>query len=564
MGTLRYIAVIRRYAWLVVLLTALGAGSSIVFTLRQHKIYQATTTLQINPAAPNSAVNFIQALVASGGYNPGGAIQRLADTYTAYITSSAFGKIVQTRLGLAIPPISQISTSLRGDTNFFDISVTDRDPVQAARIANGVAAIFIDQNNRQQQAQQGAPAQDAATQADDLLKEIRYLQGQEKRLRTGPSRNSPQTLSLLTSMDTTIGNLYAAYNNLQQNSQQESQSLNTASILVPAQAPVFPISPSLKKNVLFGTIAGLVIGLLVAFLLEYMDYSVRSPEDVETVAGQMPLAVISVAPRPRGAPARGASAPGRDAGVTSVSPAVFSLQNPRDAISEAFRALRTNLAFSALDRPVQTMVITSVSPSEGKSTVAANLAVVLAQSGKRVILVDADLRRPSLHKLFGLHNVGGFTDLLLTRDTTLTGLQSTVVPNLQVLASGPMPPNPAELLTSEAVVPLIAALKEQADIVIFDTPPMGALTDAVVLSARVEGTVLVVRSGSTRPTVVSKALETLRKVGARPLGVVLNMVDVGALRDYSYYYYYSTYGYGEYGSTTRKSADESTVAAGKA
>jgi capsular exopolysaccharide synthesis family protein len=293
-----------------------------------------------------------------------------------------------------------------------------------------------------------------------------------------------------------------------------------------------------RKNILFGAIGGLAIGLLVAFLIEYLDYSIRAPEDVETVTGQVPLAVIGLVSRKEQQKSERRAAEGS----AQVSSDLFIMQNPRAPVSEAFRALRTNLAFSGLNHAIRGLVITSISPSEGKSTVAANLAVVMAQSGKQVILVDADLRRPSVHKMFGLHNVGGLTDILLTQGDLLTGLQSSVVPNLQVLTSGPLPPNPAELLSSERIKTLIDALQQSADIVIFDTPPMGALTDAVVLAAQVDATLLVVRAGSTRPNVVAKGLETLRKVGARPLGVVLNMVDVGSLRDYSYYYYYAQSG----------------------
>jgi non-specific protein-tyrosine kinase len=541
----RYIGVLRRYAWIVVLLTALSAGSTILFTLREPKIYEATATLLINPAAPNQAIAYSSQLISSGGYSPGGALQRLADTYTAYLTSDAFGRIALRQLNLPVSPIGQISTDLVGDTNFYRINVTGRDPQQVERIANGVATLFITQNVQLQAQGQNTAGSKLSNLVSQLTNRLNALSTQELALTAKTSKASQAELQVL---DARIASLSVALNNLQQNSTQTSQSLNTATLVGPAVVPTLPISPSLRKNVIFGTMAGLVIGLLLAFLLDYMDYSVRSPEDVETLTGQMPLAVISLAS------GRRAGAPG-SVQVPGIASTVFALQNPRDGTSEAFRALRTNLAFSALDRQLRTLVITSVSPGEGKSTVAANLAVVMAQSGKRVILIDADLRRPSVHKLFGLSNIAGFTDLLLTRDTGLSGLQATVVPNLRVLTSGPLPPNPAELLTSEAALPLIEALKEQSDLVIFDTPPMGALTDAVVLSARTDGTMLVVRAGTTRPPVVSKALETLRKVGGHPLGVVLNMVDVRSLRDYSYYYYYGNYRYyGEKAADQRKGA----------
>jgi capsular exopolysaccharide synthesis family protein len=506
----------------------------------------------INPAAPNAAIPYLQAFLTSGGYNPGGTITNLADTYTAYITSVNFGEIAQQRLGLPYSPAGLITTDLVPNTNFWHINVTSTDPVLASRIANGVATVFIQENESLQlqngQSNPATYAETAQSTAADLLKQIGVLKARAAQLITPAAIGRVLKQEELVRLDTQIADLSTAYSNLTgQSTSQASQSLNSAKLIGPAAVPMMPISTSVQRSVVFGALAGVVIGLLVAFLIEYLDYSVRSPEDVETTTGQMPLAVIGLAGRhtqARSRPQEKKAA--QQADIPEVSPALYSLQNPKAPISEAFRALRTNLAFSSLDRPLRTLLVTSVMPSEGKSTVAANLAVVLAQSGKRVILIDADLRRPSLHRIFGLHNVGGFTDLLLTRGD-LTGMQPTTLPNLRVMTSGPLPPNPAELLSSESIIPLIEALQEQADIVIFDSPPMGGLTDAVVLSARADATLLVVRSGSVRPTVMTKSLDALRKVGGRPLGVVLNMVNTNALGSYSYYYYYY-YSSGAYGT----------------
>jgi capsular exopolysaccharide synthesis family protein len=231
---------------------------------------------------------------------------------------------------------------------------------------------------------------------------------------------------------------------------------------------------------------------------------------------------------------------------------------PKSPISEAFRALRTNLEFRSLDKPLKSLVVTSSLPEEGKSTVAANLAIAMAQAGKRVILVDTDLRRPSLAKLFSLDAARGFTTVLLNREDRGRALdevlQPTMVPQLRVLTSGPLPPNPAELLASESMIALLRDLEARADLVIFDSPPLGPLTDAVVLSARVSGTLLVVRASSTRRTLVTNSINMVRKVNGTVLGTVLNMVHLKGISNYSYYYYYQTQYYGQDRAEVRPAA----------
>jgi len=214
---------------------------------------------------------------------------------------------------------------------------------------------------------------------------------------------------------------------------------------------------------------------------------------------------------------------------------LITITNPRSPISEAYRTLRTNLEFSSLDKPIRSMVVTSASPEEGKSTTLANLAVTLAQAGKKVILVDCDLRRPSLHQFFDARNAPGFTDMM--RDDALMSkppLQETAMPNLYLLPSGTIPPNPAELLASRRMSEVIATLQQHAEIVLFDAPPVIAVTDAVVLSSKVDAVLLVVSAGKTKREHAKKAKALLDKVNAHLIGTVLNNVK-GEARLYQYY-----------------------------
>ncbi len=213
----------------------------------------------------------------------------------------------------------------------------------------------------------------------------------------------------------------------------------------------------------------------------------------------------------------------RDRERSNGSNGLVAARSPQSQAAEAYRTLRTNIQFSSLDRDLRTLLVTSAGPSEGKSTVLANLAITIAESGRRVIAADCDLRRPGLHRLFGLRETPGLTTMLLEGDAD-PPLQTTAVPHLRVLASGPLPPNPAELLASERMAGVISRLAEHADLVLFDSPPVAAVSDAAVLAARVDGVLLVVDAGRTRRDTARQAKEQLERVGARLLGVVLNNV----------------------------------------
>jgi protein-tyrosine kinase len=209
--------------------------------------------------------------------------------------------------------------------------------------------------------------------------------------------------------------------------------------------------------------------------------------------------------------------------------------SPRAAISEQYRTIRTNIQFSSVDESIRTILVTSSGPEEGKSTTVANLAVVFAQQGKKVLLIDADLRKPTVHYTFQLENTTGLTNVLTKQTQLEKAVVETLVDNLKVLPSGPIPPNPAELLGSKAMEDMLVAALEQFDIVIFDTPPVLAVTDAQILANRCDGTILVVGSGKTQIEPAVKSKELLLSSKGKLLGVVLNRKNA---KDSQYYYYY--------------------------
>lgn len=218
---------------------------------------------------------------------------------------------------------------------------------------------------------------------------------------------------------------------------------------------------------------------------------------------------------------------------------VISLKNPKSVVAEAFRTLRTNIQFSSLDNELKTMVVTSTQPNEGKSTVLANLAVTMAQSGKKVVLLDCDLRKPTIHKKLGVPNKNGLTTLLSKEKSLQECLQLLNVPNLYVITSGPIPPNPAELLGSKRMKSLLQELKEHFDIILIDAPPVLAVTDSQILSTLTDGVLFVTSYGTTEKDAVVRAKELIEKVGGKILGVIMNKMPSDTKGSYTGYYYYS-------------------------
>ena len=215
---------------------------------------------------------------------------------------------------------------------------------------------------------------------------------------------------------------------------------------------------------------------------------------------------------------------------------MITRRNPRSPISEAFRTVRTNVQFSSIDRDVKKILVTSSKPGEGKSTVISNLAIAVALSGKKVILIDMDFRKPKINKYFGLSNEMGLTNILAGQWMTSDIVKSTDTPNLSVLTTGPKPPNPAEIMGSKRMGEFLAEVEKSYDYVLVDSPPVLAVTDAAVLSTKMDGTIVVVESGKTETGHAMEALRNLQNVDAKIIGVILNKVKADGSRKYGYYY----------------------------
>ncbi|MCS6801558.1 MAG: polysaccharide biosynthesis tyrosine autokinase [Chloroflexota bacterium] len=286
--------------------------------------------------------------------------------------------------------------------------------------------------------------------------------------------------------------------------------------------------PRTAANTVAGAVLGVLLGVVTVFLLEYLDDTLKGQESVDRF---IKLPVVGTIPRLVGAGTKrgrafGRWSPGGAAAMTQPSGngRLINHRNPKSPVAEAYRQLRTNIQFASLDKPLRTILLTSAGPQEGKSTTLANLAIAIAQTGSKVIAVDCDLRRPTLHQLFGVKNVAGLTTLMVAPTLDDLCTQETDVPNLLVLPTGPLPPNPSELLGSRRMAEIIERLRGEADYILFDSPPVAAVTDAAVLATRVDGVLLVVMANKTKRELAQKARAALEKVGANLIGVVLNNV----------------------------------------
>ncbi len=328
-----------------------------------------------------------------------------------------------------------------------------------------------------------------------------------------------------------------------------SAGLRSSNIRVvdPAMIPSSPARPAKARNIALAFLVGLVGGIGLALLREYLDNTVKTPDDIETLARLPSLAVVpafeGTQRNGRGLRLLKGSSNGHDAHIELVSH-----HQPKSQTSEAFRGLRTALLLSQADHPPQVILVTSALPREGKTTAAANLAVTLAHLGDRTVLLDADLRKPGVGRVLSLADgkYAGLSSYLAGVSTLdLVTVQHPVIENLSAIPTGPLPPNPADLLSSHKMAEAIAELRKRFKFIVIDSPPVMAVTDAVILSVQADGVLLVVRSGETPKEAFTRTRDLLASVKCRVLGVVLNAVDPNAPDYYySYRYYPYSYGYG--------------------
>jgi non-specific protein-tyrosine kinase len=434
---------------------------------------------------------------------------RLMSTYTTMLTSDSLRAELARRLGIATP--LQIDVNIPANTELMRISVEAPSRISATKAANDLAEILINRVS-----EQNTPAGRSAQQIlSEQLAQIDGELSQARRHLESVVGRYPEGAEQVTSARRSVvlkENTYATILEQYEGTRiSDALRANTVSVLEPAVAAQAVTKPNYSRDIVVALIVGLAGGIGLAFLYEHLDSTLYTAQEIEAATDKTALAAIPTA-------------------KNRAQIGIFNGNSPQE---EAFRRLRTNL-FALDHRPLhQTLLVTSAEPGEGKSTIAANLAAATAKSGRKVIVIDADLRRPTLDKIFHLPNDRGLSNVLMQHVTFDKAIQSTEIPGLHVLTSGPLPPNPVELLGSQEMSILLKYLTKWFDLVLLDSPALLPVADAAVLAPSVDGVALVVGLAHVRREAVQAAYRQLAKLNPGSLDVIVNR----AAQNGSYLYY---------------------------
>jgi Mrp family chromosome partitioning ATPase/capsular polysaccharide biosynthesis protein len=533
----RYLRVVRKWSWLIVLATVGAAVCGYWATQSMPRIYRTSTTLMVGEVTSSPSVTADEF----------GFTQRAANAYAALVRRQ--GVLEPTVKALGLPTDwrelqGRVLVNRSEGTQFLEIVVVDSDPARAKATADEIAHQLILQSPTEQNLKQLEDRQRfLQDQLDSLSAAIRDDEAAvaEKQAAMQKETSARGVLDLqdaIKALELRLSTARSTYATLLASSQLK-KAPNALTVLDAASVPTEPISPNVRANVLMAGALGLLLALGGVFAIEYLD---DAPATADDVARVLTVPVLGAIARMR----------------TGKSPTdlVVAQHEPQSRGAEAYRVLRTSVQFAMNGWATHLLLVSSPNRSEGKSVTCANLAVTFAQAGLRTILVDADLRKPSLHTLFGRDNDDGLTRLVVDQGASAPGqvsawfessaedvrrliessLVATDVPGLRLLPSGPVPPNPAEILASSRMEQLLRILQRIADVVILDSPPVLPVADASVLAAYGAAVVLVVRAGATRSRAARTAKNILDQARVPGMGVVLNWVSRSSL-GYEYGYH---------------------------
>jgi succinoglycan biosynthesis transport protein ExoP len=530
-----YLAVLRRRKVTIAVTAAVLIVGAIVLSLLQAPQYRATAEVLLER---QSAEDYVTGTPQQGG-NANDEAQRI-QTEVEVMRSRSVRDAVRDELGYA----PSVRIGAKGATSVVTISATDRDPAKAADEANTYASVAITirreanvstlQRAVEVLVQQVADIDTQLREADEAVTE---LEAQLFPLPEGdPGRPAIQEQidQAVATRDSLRVSLQSQRDGYIQRLGQLQLSINGAQadgggqVVSEATEPREPFAPDPIRNSLLALVFGILLGAALAFLRDYLDDRIRSKDDIDVVTGGVD--VLGLVPLVEDWKNR------TDAELVSVSA-------PASPAAEAYRSLRTSLQFVGIGRPVRIIQVTSSSASEGKTTTLSNLGVVLARAGHRVVMVDCDLRRPRLHRFFDLENRSGFSTAILGDEVSDVIQSVPEIPRLHVVASGPTPPNPSELLATRRASSLLSTLADHFDYVLVDCPPLLPVADAVILAGYVDATLLVATVNTTTKRSVGRSLELIRQVDAPLVGVVLNGLEAQAA--YAYTYGDAAYAYAE-------------------
>lgn len=480
----------------------------------------------MTPVYEAEATAIVEHQLSSGGADLQSiqAAERRTETFTQLVTSrSILERVVD---GLDLERTVQdlqgaVSVSHAGETQLVSVAVQDEDPDRGAEIANAIVEYFSDYVQEIQAPGLDGSESDLSEAIDDVQAQIAAAEERVGELNQGGELSvSDQNLldqeqNLLDRLEQAESVLLAISETYETIGQRAGSQVFTVES---AAAPASPISPRVMLNTALAGMLGLLLGGGLVVGRAWLDDNVKTEQDVRNVLGRPLIGTLPLERLPS---------------------QMESIHTERSLSGEIFRGLRTNLQFTMVDRDIRSIVVTSAAPGEGKTTIATNLAIVLAQGGQRVLLVDADMRRPSIHSMFhGVRNDRGLSNLLLQSPAVIENVvQRTTINNLRVLTSGPIPPNPPDLFGSARMRALVNALEESADIVVFDSPPV-AISESLLLTSLADGALFVVRAGQLRTSELVQGVENASQAGVPILGVVLNGVRPTSRSAHSVYQQY--------------------------
>jgi capsular exopolysaccharide synthesis family protein len=508
----KYIIPLRRWWWLLVAATMLAAVSSYLATLRQPPIYQTLTTLMIGQVItdPNPT---------AAEFNLG---RQLAENYAEIANREPVKIATMEALGLNWLPDYRASALPNGQ--FIEIVVTDTIPKRAQAVASELAHQLILRSPTGAESEGQDRQVFIQGQLDNIQVQITETEAEIMRLRAelgemDSARQIADTQFQITALETKLADLQLIYSGLLSNTQ--GGAVNTISVIEKAYLPKQPIGPNKILTILLSAAVGLSLGVLAAYILEYMDDTVKSPENVTELTNAPIIGYLS------------------EQDIKDVG-ALFVAENPRHPSVEEIRTLRANLEFAGVDQPLKTILVSSTEMEVGKTSVAANLAVAMSQAEKDVILLDGDLRRPNVHNFYGFSNNIGLSDVFRGEFSLDQVVKKWLGGTVSVITAGNPPPNPSELLGSKKMSQILETLGRSADIVIIDGPPF-IVADASVLASKVNGVLLIIQLGHTRAPAIKTMMEQINRSGAKVVGVALNRLPARTIGYYTGYPNYSSY-----------------------
>lgn len=521
--------VVWRRKWIILACALLVAAAAVVLTSRQTDRYEATTSVLLRGSETSS-------IVGPGDASPQEANRDLANEL-AFIQSDQIRAAIVDRLGGA----SRFSARTQEGSDVISFRAEGTIPARVAEMANVAAEVYIEERTNRVLQDYVNTAAAVQQQIDATVEEREALVAPVEEFRASLDPNLTDVFGVPVNSDAQIATYNAELDRLETGISSELQRLQafettlnntlgqlvlgnelggTAQIIKAARVPTAPFSPNVTQNTLVGVVGGLLLGLALAFLIEYFDHRVRTVDDVRSLTDRVVLAAI---------PHKRSFRPRRQAPFLPV------LDDPGSAAAEAYRSLWSSIEFQSQTKTLRRILVTSASDQEGKSTVAANLALTLAKAGRRVVLVDGDLRRPRIHEIFDLENDTGFANLSGASDPASNAFKTLRdVPNLSILTSGEVPGAAAEFLASLATTSLLDALGKRCDYLIIDSSPLLPVTDPLILAGNVDGVLFVCRAGVTSEQNLRTALD-LVEGRASVFGIVLNSIR-SRKQESSYYH----------------------------